>query len=532
MSLPADNRCAVSSRHPAAPTSTDELNELVPGYHFVEHLESGGMGAVYKAVQKSLNRTVAVKVLSKLQSDRQGFKERFKREAQALAQLNHPHIVDVHDFGETRDGQLYYIMEFVVGTDLFHLARVAPPSPRKLLQIFLQVCEALQYAHDHGVVHRDIKPANILLDERGNAKVADFGLAKILEPNAPDFTATGTTIGTPDYIAPEAMDPTFKIDHRVDVYALGVTLYEMLTGHPPRGRWEAPSTCCGADKRLDGIVGRALHPDPARRYQRVADMAQALQGLLKSGGDWKSYRRPATRADVPRSTARAAPVDSKVATQEVAVPAPGMRAKNQWPRVAWGLAAALAVFGVVFWLSGRQVQPPAETTVADVPTGTSHAQQDLLRWVFARHGLVNVFTDSKPGKAKADLVDIDEMKDLPKEPFVIWRVCFGAGQATIRDEKSLKELARLSNELGTVSNVALRAVDVPVSALRHLALIESMTSVDLSDSPVITLEAVPYLAACKNLRLLRLGWTGRPMDRAIVDSIRARLPNCKIMENK
>lgn len=531
MPLPGDI-CSEVCTHPSASSSTDELNELVPGYHFVAHLESGGMGAVYKAVQKSLNRTVAVKVLSKLQSDRHGFKERFKREAQALAQLNHPHIVDVHDFGETRDGQLYYIMEFVAGTDLFHLAREAPPSPRKLLQIFLQVCEALQYAHDRGVVHRDIKPANILLDERGNAKVADFGLAKILEPNAPDFTATGTTIGTPDYIAPEAMDPAFKIDHRVDVYALGVTLYEMLTGHPPRGRWEAPSTCCGADRRIDGIVGRALHRDPARRYQRVVDMAQALQGLLKSGGDWRSHRRPASRADVSRSTARVAPVDSKVATQEVAVSAAGLEAQVRGYRVAWGLAAVLAVFGAASFLVRRPREPQVQTIVAGVPAGATQAQQNLLRWVFDHRGMVNVLTESRPGRAKADLVDIDEMKDLPKEPFVIWRVCFGSGQATIRSEEALKELARLSSELGTVSNVALRAVDVPVPALRHLASIETMTSVDLSDSPVITLESVPYLAACKNLRLLRLGWTGRPMDPTIVDSIRARLPNCKIMQNK
>lgn len=530
MPLPADNRSGMRT-HSSAPSSTDELNELVPGYHFVEHLESGGMGAVYKAVQKSLNRTVAVKVLAKSLSDREGFKERFKREAQALAQLNHPHIVAVYDFGETRDGQLYYIMEFVAGTDLFRLAREAPPSPRRLLQIFLQVCDALQYAHEHGVVHRDIKPANILLDERGNAKVADFGLAKILEPNAPDFTATGTTIGTPDYIAPEAMEPGVKTNHRVDIYALGVTLYEMITGHPPRGRWEAPSTCCGADRRLDGIVGRALHRDPARRYQQVADMAQALEGLLKSSGDWKSYRRPALRADVSRSTARAAPVDSKVATQEVVVPAAGSEAQVRWRRVAWGLAAVLAVLGVVFLLLQGQGKP-SQTIVAGLPVGTTQAQQNLLRWVFDRRGIVNVLTEKRPGRAKAGLVDIDEMKDLPKEPFVIWRVCFGSGQATIRGEEALKELARLSNELGTVSNVALRAVDVPVPALRHLASIEAMTSVDLSDSPVITLEAVPYLAACKNLRLLRIGWTGRPVDPAILDSIRARLPNCKIMENK
>lgn len=220
MELVPDNS-GEKNRPPGAaiPPSLAELDVLIPAYQFVQFIDSGGMGAVYKAVQKSLNRIVAIKLLPSCHKERDGFVERFRREAEALAKLNHSHIISVYDFGETSDGQMYYAMEFVDGMDLYHLLRRDPPSPKRLLEILLHVGSAIQYAHDHNIVHRDIKPANILINEQGDVKVADFGLAKILGPQTIDVTATGTALGTPDYIAPEATEHGVVIDHRVDIYS-------------------------------------------------------------------------------------------------------------------------------------------------------------------------------------------------------------------------------------------------------------------------------------------------------------------------
>ncbi len=278
---------------PFTPPSTAELDKLIPAYQFIEFIDCGGMGAVYKAVQKSLNRTVAVKLLPQVHRNKESFGERFKREAHALAALNHPHIVAVHDFGETPDGQMYYAMEFVSGMDLQHLLKRDPPEPKQIFKIITQVCEALQFAHERGIVHRDIKPANILIDERGNVKVADFGLAKVVGPQSSNYTATGTTLGTPDYIAPEALDQGCKIDHRADIYSLGVMIYELLTGHLPKGMWEAPSIPSGSDKRIDVVVSKAMQNDPDKRYQHVSDMTKVLEKLLINNNNWKNYRRPA-----------------------------------------------------------------------------------------------------------------------------------------------------------------------------------------------------------------------------------------------
>lgn len=278
---------------PFVPPSMEELDALIPGYRFVDFIDRGGMGAVYKAVQKSLNRIVAVKLLPQVNRNKESFAERFKREAHALAQLNHPHIIAVHDFGETADGQMYYAMEFVSGMDLQHLLRRQPPEPKQILRIITQVCEALQYAHERGIVHRDIKPANILIDERGNVKVADFGLVKVVGPQSVDYTATGTTLGTPDYIAPEALDQDGKIDHRADIYSLGVMIYELFTGHVPKGVWEPPSIRSGADKSIDAVVSKAMQNNPDKRYQHVRDMTQVLEKMLENSGNWKNFRRPA-----------------------------------------------------------------------------------------------------------------------------------------------------------------------------------------------------------------------------------------------
>jgi serine/threonine protein kinase len=253
------------------PPAAAELAELFPQFESLELLGRGGMGAVYKARQTSLNRFVALKILPVEANEDPAFGERFQREARALAQLSHPNIVGVHDYGQT-GGFAYLVMEFVDGANLRQLQRAGHLSPREAMAIVPQICEALQFAHDRGIVHRDIKPENILIDTQGRVKIADFGLAKMmrLEAGAPDLTLTRHAIGTPQYMAPEQIEKPETVDHRADIYSLGVVFYEMLTGELPIGRFAAPSGKVQIDVRLDEVVLKALEKEPALRYQQAS----------------------------------------------------------------------------------------------------------------------------------------------------------------------------------------------------------------------------------------------------------------------
>jgi tRNA A-37 threonylcarbamoyl transferase component Bud32 len=263
----------------AAPAPA-ELAPHFPQLEILELLGQGGMGAVYKARQPKLDRLVALKILPAEAGADAHFAERFNREARALARLDHPNIVRVHDFGES-GGFHYFIMEYVEGVNLRQLMRAGDLKPEQTLQLIPQICEALQYAHDEGIVHRDIKPENILLDKKGRVKIADFGLAKLLARTPADFTLTAThqVMGTPHYMAPEQMDKPLTVDHRADIYSLGVVLYEMLTGELPLGRFAPPSQKAPVDARLDAIVFRALAREPEWRYQHVREVQTDLESI-------------------------------------------------------------------------------------------------------------------------------------------------------------------------------------------------------------------------------------------------------------
>ncbi|MBM3847027.1 MAG: serine/threonine protein kinase, partial [Verrucomicrobia bacterium] len=265
------------------PPSVEELAGLFPQFEILGLIGAGGMGAVYKARQPALDRLVALKVLPAISPRGANFEERFNREARALARLHHPNIVAVHEFG--RAGALhYFVMEFVDGTNLRSLEQAGRLSPRESLQIIPQICDALQYAHDEGVVHRDIKPENVLVDRKGRVKIADFGLAKILgaEPEAARLTAEGQVMGTPHYMAPEQVERPLTVDHRADIYALGVVLYEMLTGDLPLGKFAPPSRKVQVDVRLDDVVLRALENDPARRYQKASEVKTQVEHIAST----------------------------------------------------------------------------------------------------------------------------------------------------------------------------------------------------------------------------------------------------------
>jgi hypothetical protein len=269
------------------PPSAEELQRLLPQFQIIELLGRGGMGAVYKARQISLDRVVALKILPPQIVQSVGFAERFTREARALAKLNHHNVVAVYDFGHT-NGLYYIVMEFVDGTNIRHMIQAGNLKPEEAMAIVPQICEALQFAHNEGIVHRDIKPENILLDKRGRVKIADFGLAKLMEPGSVDYTLTaaGGTMGTPHYMAPEQMGQAHAVDHRADIYSLGVVFYEMLTGELPLGRFAPPSKKVQIDVRVDEVVLRTLEREPEQRYQHASQVKSDVENIThaSSGG--------------------------------------------------------------------------------------------------------------------------------------------------------------------------------------------------------------------------------------------------------
>ncbi len=209
--------------------------------------------------------------------------ERFRREARTLARLSHQNVVAVHDFGEFSEppelaGRPYLVMELVDGVSLREVLREGPIEPVRALRIVGAICDALEYAHGEGVVHRDIKPENVLLDRKGRVKVADFGLAKLVGERGPatPLTRSRDVMGTPHYMAPEQIESTRDVDHRADLYALGVLFYEVLTGELPLGRFEPPSRRVAVDVRLDEVVLRALERSPERRYQSASEIKEAI----------------------------------------------------------------------------------------------------------------------------------------------------------------------------------------------------------------------------------------------------------------
>ena len=322
-------------KHRFVPPSIGEIQRLFPQLEVGSLLGAGGMGAVYKARQPSLDRWVALKILPADDSSGVNFAERFNREARALARLSHPNIVAVHEFGHA-GGLHFFIMEFVDGANLRQLEQAGRLSPREALQIIPQICDALQYAHDEGVVHRDIKPENVLVDRKGKVKIADFGLAKILgqETDGQRLTIEGQVMGTPHYMAPEQVERPLSVDHRADIYALGVVFYEMLTGDLPIGKFPPPSRKVQLDVRLDDVVLRALENDPARRYQNASEVKSQVETI--AGAPLKSQT---TQTNTP-----APPPQQSLhwAGFPVVVQRDGLR------RVNW--KAALLAFAILFGL--------------------------------------------------------------------------------------------------------------------------------------------------------------------------------------
>jgi serine/threonine protein kinase len=348
-----------------SPPAVEDVDALIPGrYEVLELLGAGGMAAVYKARHDALNRFVAIKILphaSTGESDEFNFAERFKLEAQAMANLSHPGIVAVHDFGDTDTGLFYFVMEYIDGTDaLGYLREHGGMLPEdQALTITAHVLDALSYAHEHGIIHRDIKPANVLINSEGQVKIADFGLAKhSTAPASASLTRTNMAMGTPDFVAPEALVAGTHVDQRADLYAVGVMLYQMLTGELPRGRFKLPAEKVpGLDLRIDPLVGKAMAADPQERYRSATEMRAAVDEL---------FTQPVAKVE-PGSPSAAIPIHQPPVKQ------------NSAALIATAVIAGIPLVALIAWLVFKPTDMPEggqRSIVAEASPATPASAKD------------------------------------------------------------------------------------------------------------------------------------------------------------
>ena len=264
-------------------------------YELLEQIGRGGQGVVFRARQKSLNRTVALKIIGLGQWATKAHLKRFRLEAEAAARLEHPGIVPIHEVGE-RDGSCYFSMKFVEGGQLDEVARREPMPIRRAVELIAKVARTVHYAHEHGILHRDIKPGNILLDAKGEPHLTDFGLARLVESES-SVTHTLDVLGTPSYMAPEqAVGNNAAVSSVTDVYGLGAVLYQLLTGQPPFAGGTTYETIKllldteprqprllnpKIDRDLSTICLKCLEKDPKRRYSSALALAEDLERWLK-----------------------------------------------------------------------------------------------------------------------------------------------------------------------------------------------------------------------------------------------------------
>ncbi len=347
-------------------TTPDKEPSAVDGFRLLKRIGRGGMATVYKAVQVSIGRIVAVKILHPQYAADAVFVSRFQREARAAARLNHPNIVSGIDVGES-EGRHYFAMEYVEGRSLARALREdGPMTPKAALGVVTQIARALEHAHAYGMVHLDIKPGNIMLTPEGHAKLADFGLARRVEDDDELYNERRLIFGTPGYMPPEQLKAGAEVDIRADIYSLGVTFYEMLSGRCPFSastRKEIVRKVLTADFEplsvtapkipadLAGVVTRMFRHNRDERYQTPAELLAALEKL---GSDSEAPPRPPQAAGPEPAPA----------------PPPAARMIRFFRRALLGLAPALAAAVVSQWLdtrdAGEGAGPPArERRVAD-----------------------------------------------------------------------------------------------------------------------------------------------------------------------
>lgn len=263
------------SKHPSKVPTIEELAELLPQYGIDSFIAHGGMGAVYRGRQLSLDREVAIKVLLTEFGEDAAFRESFTTEARAMARLNHPNLLGVHDYGDI-NGMPYIVMEYVEGGSLHEAAWNTAIEPLQAVEIVNGICKGLAHAHENGIIHRDIKPANILLTLKAEPKVADFGLA-----HATDAGHSGVHMGTPGFTAPEVFNDPNQAGELADIYSVGIIFHQLLTGLDHTGSMEPPTHATG-NLHLDAIWRKATHINPSQRYMSVSAMSSDLEKWVEA----------------------------------------------------------------------------------------------------------------------------------------------------------------------------------------------------------------------------------------------------------
>lgn len=483
------------------PPSLERMRALLPAYRFLALLGRGGMGAVFKATQIPLNRPVAIKVLpSDLMSDADiSFATRFRQEALTMAKLTHPGIVSVFEAGEA-GGFLYIVMEFVDGTDVARLIRrEGKLAPELAMNLLAQVCDALQYAHQQGVVHRDIKPANLLLTRDGIVKIADFGLAKHHDDALLGLTQTNVAIGTPDFLAPEAWTPNTSLDARADVYALGVTLYQMLTGEIPRGFWEMPSERAGTDVRFDAIIERAMQPEPEARYQSSAELRRSLESIRNEPG---STPDPSAGSGAPTSAAS--------------------RARHSAPIRRLGpLAISLAAVALVLlagivalaWprLRHQWARPVAGTLATHAASRSSATVRDAARWLIREHAQFRILSQDRE-------FEVTTEQDLPPGEFQIVYLWFDRWAASPPQPPPPEEEFEVLRAVTTLRFAFLRMPGLSDAPLAFLAGNTNLATLSIACPEELTDEVLVPLAGLKKLEKIEIAFSPRLTGNQIADA--------------
>jgi len=392
-----------SSSPPSRPYVDPLIGQTLAGrYRILRKIGEGGMGIVYEAEHVLIEKRVGLKVLREDFSSRPDVVERFRQEAKSASKIGHEHIIDISDFGETPQGASYFVMELLTGRDLAEeLEKNGTLSPRRTVNLMLQCARALEAAHQKGIVHRDMKPENIFLVERGGedfVKIVDFGIAKMSEIETAGqpgrkLTKTGMIFGTPEYMSPEQAGGK-KLDHRVDIYAMGIIMYELLTGRVPfmgdtfmgiltKHMFETPlpilqmNPNAQVSPELDRIVFKALSKHPETRYQSMAELAQDLTAVLSHTASTNASLAPPPgtvthHGYLNESVHEEARVPRLVAPTPVAefphvASAPTPSGKGLWlGLLAGGTVVAAAAGFLLFGGAGKGAPPKPENPPAAV----------------------------------------------------------------------------------------------------------------------------------------------------------------------
>lgn len=276
------------------PPKVEELQEQFPHLEILSFIGHGGMGTYYRARHPKLDRFAALKLLPVNPATDAGLIADFKKEAKAMARLNHTNIIAIYEFMET-ETTLCLLMEYVEGDIFERLINTRYFDLSEILAIITQVCAALEHAHNNGVIHRDLRPGNTMLDQKGLVKVGDFGLARLMgeELFRRKMTETNLAMGTMDYVAPEQLEAGHPVDHRADIYSIGMMIYKLLTRVLPRGSFVVPSKLVPSlDPRIDDLVIRCLQRNPDNRFQRVTDLWTEVNDLLEGSSPAPTKKGP------------------------------------------------------------------------------------------------------------------------------------------------------------------------------------------------------------------------------------------------